>query len=65
MTRLSDRKRVNAAVEAELGGGKIICDTCGATLDSFAYVCTAPIAAPCPGFTAIDRVRTQALGHKP
>lgn len=55
--------KVYAVVEAELGGGKVICTRCGCTLDTFADVCTSGLGDPCPGFVEVDRVRSAAL-HK-
>lgn len=56
----ADRRAIDRAVEAALGGGKIICDRCHATLDTFADTCTADLADECPGFTAINQVKSRA-----
>lgn len=42
-------------VEAALGDGRVICDRCGATLETYADKCTADLDARCPGFEAIER----------
>lgn len=48
-----DLKKRNAFIEERLGGD-VICDRCGATLDTFAEACTAGLDDPCPGFMAVD-----------
>ncbi len=41
-------------VRAALGDGEI-CDRCGATIDTYAEVCTATdLTDDCPGFVAIE-----------
>lgn len=52
MKRSERLKNERAFVEAALPG--VICDRCGATLDTFADACTADLADPCPGFMAVD-----------
>ncbi len=55
MGRFMDGKRREwAFVEEQIGGGKIICSRCNATLDTFADACDAELSDPCPGFTAVD-----------
>jgi hypothetical protein len=36
-----------------LGDG-VICDRCGATLDTYGDACTAALDDPCPGFMAVE-----------
>ena len=52
------RRRVLEAVEQRLGG-RPICDRCGATIQTYAEVCTADIDLRCPGFEAIE----EAIAH--
>ena len=54
-------QRVNAAVEAELGDGRVICDRCRCTLATFDKRCCARLDERCQGFDAIDRVRERAF----
>lgn len=51
-----ERLRVEriARVEAALGDGRAICDRCGATLESYADICSANFDEACPGFVAIE-----------
>jgi ribosomal protein L40E len=51
--RLQDEK---AFVEQTLADS-VICSRCGATLATYADVCSAPITESCPGFDAIEDVR--------
>lgn len=44
-------------VEAVVGGGKVICGRCSATLADFADKCSADLDDACPGFLAIDRAK--------
>ena len=44
------------AVENALGDS-IICNRCGATLKTYATVCSAELSDPCPGFMSIERAR--------
>ena len=39
--------------------GRVICDRCGATIDTYADACTADLDDPCPGFLTIE----EALGN--
>lgn len=55
--RLSDRLQKEHLYVAEHLGGKVICDRCGATLDTFADACSADLCDICPGFTAIDQAK--------
>lgn len=45
-------------IEAELGDGRVICERCGATLDTYSDACTAALDDPCPGFQAIETAAT-------
>jgi len=54
------RTLISMAVEDALGDGRTICDRCGATLDTYASLCSADLADPCPGFLAIEAVRGPA-----
>jgi hypothetical protein len=38
-------------------GDKVICSDCGATLDTYADKCSAPLDVPCLGFLAIEGFR--------
>lgn len=49
-------RMLTEAVEAAFGDG-VICARCGATLATFADVCSADLAQECPGFEAIEEVR--------
>jgi hypothetical protein len=42
-------------VEAALGDGRVICERCGATLETYQDQCLPDAADPCPGFVAIER----------
>jgi len=57
-TKLKDGAKMNEAewkrVEEKLGSA-IICDRCGATLDTFNEACTADLDDACPGFNAIEK----------
>lgn len=53
-------KPVYSIVEAELGGGRVICDRCHATLETFADVCSAGLLDQCQGFLAIDKAKADA-----
>jgi ribosomal protein L40E len=44
----------NQYVEASLAG-LVICKQCGATLDTYADKCHAPLEAPCEGFLRVER----------
>ena len=50
---------IHRHVEATLGRD-VICDQCGATLDTFAEVCTADLDDACPGFRLIEATRQAA-----
>ena len=41
-------------VERRLAG-RVICNRCGATLETYADQCNADLAERCPGFEAIER----------
>ena len=41
-------------LEKELGGGKIICDQCGATLETYEEKCSAVFEGVCEGYVAIE-----------
>lgn len=58
--RLKDER---AFVERSLAGREI-CQRCGASLDTFADICTADLNDPCPGYLAIETAKQQfaALG---
>lgn len=57
--RLSeDLKAERRHVEATLKG-LVICERCGATIDTFADVCTADLSDLCPGFNAIDAAKSE------
>ena len=51
--RLQDER---AFVERSLGDS-VICRECGATLKTFADMCTAGLQEACPGFLAIELVK--------
>ena len=53
---------LRAYVEQKLAG-QIICERCGATLETFADVCTADLSDACPGFMAIEKVRAEFWNH--
>lgn len=54
---MADRQnKIAAAVAAELGDERI-CDQCGATYDTYADDCSAPMDVRCPGFNRYDEVR--------
>jgi ribosomal protein L40E len=53
------RERVAVLVRERIGAG-VICRRCGATFGNYADRCEAGLAERCPGFNAIDLVRTQA-----
>lgn len=55
---LESKKREWAFTEQKLGKG-VICDQCGATLDTFAEDCDAELDDPCPGFKAIEEVKAE------
>lgn len=61
------RKQERENVEAALGDGRVICTRCGATLATFADVCSAPLDKRCEGFEKIDSARSPrlALGDAP
>ena len=48
-------------VDQLLGGGRVICDRCGATLENWGTHCTAELTELCPGFLAIDDAREGRL----
>jgi ribosomal protein L40E len=50
------REQVVAGVEAALGN-KVICNRCGATLETYGDKCSADLAEACEGFRAIEEVR--------
>jgi hypothetical protein len=50
-----DEVRRQKQLEDALGGGRIICDRCGATLATYADVCSAEIGNPCPRLLAMDK----------
>lgn len=54
--RARERRR-NAAVDRELGDGRVICTRCGATLASFGTACTAALDDACQGYLVIEQVR--------
>lgn len=54
MSEILTREERNARVQAALGDGRVICEDCGATLETMGDECGAPIAAVCPGFEAIE-----------
>ena len=61
MTRIANRilepqERRRLSVEAALAG-KVICDRCGATLETYAEACTAELSERCPGFEAIENAK--------
>lgn len=50
-------------VERTLGDA-VICQRCGATLATYAEICSADLDDPCPGFLAIERARLpEGSGH--
>lgn len=46
-------RRRNRFVEEWLGNEKI-CERCGATLATYAELCSAPLDDPCPGFMTVE-----------
>ena len=50
---LKPEERNRLSIEAALAG-KVICDLCGATLETYAETCTADLSERCPGFEAIE-----------
>ena len=48
------RQRVER-VERRLGAGRVICQHCRATLDTYADRCSVDLAVQCEGFLAIER----------
>lgn len=53
------QRRINDAVEAELGSA-VICARCGCTLATFADKCSADLDEACPGFQRIDKAKMRA-----
>lgn len=49
-------QRERAFVESALGDS-VICQKCGAGLNTYADHCTADLAEPCPGFIAIENAK--------
>lgn len=43
--------------KATLSPDSVICDRCGATLETYGERCSAALDDPCPGFLAIERIR--------
>lgn len=54
------RNELWTAVRAELGN-KLICWTCGATLDSYPTTCTGYVEERCAGMVTVERVRAKVL----
>lgn len=51
-----------ASVQRALGN-KVICATCGATLDTFDRVCSADLDVMCDGFVCIELVQYPDAGN--
>ena len=53
--KLSQRLQDEKAFVEQAVGESVICETCGATLGTYATACTASLSDPCPGFLAKAR----------
>ena len=68
--KLSPRLQAERSfVEAKLSG-KVICDRCGVTLETYASHCPADLSDSCPGFMKIEATKADfamqvASGVKP
>ena len=58
--KLSERLKDQAAFVERALGDSVICQTCGATLQTFADACTAGLQDPCPGYLAIEQAKATA-----
>jgi hypothetical protein len=55
---MDGKRRQWAFVEAQIGGGRVICSRCGCTLGTFAEDCDAELEDPCPGFKLVDEAKS-------
>ena len=54
MNTIRAKSPLGAAVEALIGDSAVICSRCGAKLENYGDVCSAPLDERCPGFDAIE-----------
>lgn len=57
--KLSPRLQQEVAYVERRLGDSVICETCGATLRTYADACTAGLSDVCPGFLAVERAKAE------
>lgn len=56
--RMSKRLVCEKAFVQGFLGKDVICDSCGATLETYASSCQADLSSACPGFIAIEKAKS-------
>lgn len=59
MARRNKQMQVALSTRHEIGFETVICDRCGATVDTMPDKCDADLAEKCPGFLRYDAVRSK------